>query len=217
MSSDQRRINVEILRSVEPTPSVDPAPWLGVPSSPLGRPFSSRSIYVKPGTLRTIFRHVCRESTEAGGLLVGRCHKRNEDYDIALTAALPATTALGTGSSLLFTADSWLEALRAKDSSHRDDLVLGWYHSHPGIPLVPSDEDVALQSGFFPRPWNIFIIVDPLGGTARFWFLENGQPSEILGLNLLLHENVKSGPMRAEMGNGILLMVDAEIDAYRLR
>jgi proteasome lid subunit RPN8/RPN11 len=71
---------------------------------------------------------------------------------------------VGNRAGLTFTADSWREVLSFKERTRPDLLVVGWYHSHPLYPVLPSMDDLELHQGFFPEPWQCAIIIDPFSG-----------------------------------------------------
>ena len=79
-----------------------------------------------------------REDTqhESGGVLVGTYEV--ETGRIQIRGAIPARKAVGSITSLTFTHDSWDEVNEVKDEKYPNDVILGWYHSHPHITVWPS-------------------------------------------------------------------------------
>jgi hypothetical protein len=70
---------------------------------------------------------------EAGGILLGSLSRDAGEGELVLqvSAQVPAREAIAEDASLRFTADTW-KAVHAAIRLRRDDeLILGWWHSHP--------------------------------------------------------------------------------------
>jgi len=114
-----------------------------------------------------------REDTqhESGGVLVGTYEAATGR--IQVTGAIPARKAIGSITSLTFTHDSWDEINEVKDEKYPNDVILGWYHSHPHFGVFLSEYDSFIQKNFFSEAWQIAYVIDPLLGTCGFFGWEN--------------------------------------------
>ena len=146
-----------------------------------------------------VFLHptVIRETTalaeqagpvETGGILVGYLHQDigHGGLFAEVTAQIPAR-GKGTSTHLTFTAQTWTDVRAALDLRRRDELMLGWWHSHPvkewckACP-VERQEACTLRQGFlsaedrllhrtvFPRAYSVALVlsdVAELGITYR--------------------------------------------------
>ena len=55
--------------------------------------------------------------------------------------------------------------------------LIGWYHSHPGLPLSLAPEDVKAQETYFTSPWHTALILGTQGAdTVAGFFRRSGAP-----------------------------------------
>jgi proteasome lid subunit RPN8/RPN11 len=123
--------------------------------------------------------HLGRVSIERGGLLLGTLY--HDDADASRTpvaacveAVVPGHDATGSAVSLRLEAGVWSAA---RERLAPGQVVLGWYHSHPGLGAFFSATDRHTQRAFFRQPWSLGWVIDPTRG-AQAWFL--GPESEPL-------------------------------------
>lgn len=121
-------------------------------------------------------------SVETGGILVGHLYRDTGAGELfaVVSAQIPAAHAQGDRSSLKFTPESWTHVQGVIDLRARDELMLGWYHSHPihawcaGCPVerrrrcVLSDRffsshDRSLHRTVFSRAWGLALVVNDIG------------------------------------------------------
>lgn len=119
----------------------------------------------------SVLAHIKGHREERGGLLLGfafhdaKIPSVPRVIDVVDAVAAPSGT--GTAVSLSMQADLWDEARRR--AAVLDDLndntiglmVVGWYHSHPGLGAFFSGTDRTTQSNFFREPWHLGLVVDP--------------------------------------------------------
>ena len=95
------------------------------------------------------------EGIETGGLLIGHLHHDPGmgELLVEVTAQLPARHTCGDATKLTFTAQTWTEARATLALRGKDEIMLGWWHSHPvrhwcrNCPL-DRQRDCALARGF---------------------------------------------------------------------
>jgi proteasome lid subunit RPN8/RPN11 len=121
-----------------------------------------------------VMRHLASRGDEQGGLLLGEVYTGDTAATgsrvVHVTQAVPAQDFASTGVSLRMASGVWEDA-RAR--LRPDELVVGWYHSHPGLGAFFSDTDRRTQRAFFPHAYSVGWVVDPLGGEAA-WFVGPG-------------------------------------------
>lgn len=116
---------------------------------------------------------------ETGGILIGRLIRETETRKpgLDITAQIPARRAEGASSKLTFTAECWADVRAAVALRRSDEVMLGWWHSHPAkawcnpkctpeqrrnCPLNHqffSEEDIHLHQTVFPRAYQCALVV----------------------------------------------------------
>ena len=125
-------------------------------------------VFLHLNAIQAIEQHVSADlEAERGGVLLGLfCEGKKGPY-IEVRDIITADSAKGTEVSLTFTHDAW-QSIHEQMARRGDNLqVVGWYHSHPGLGVFLSEEDQLLHSGFFAEPWQIALVVDPVGHDWR--------------------------------------------------
>jgi len=110
---------------------------------------------------------------ERGGFLLGRLVAGGRGETI-IDRALPCPDAPSTAVSLTFRAEEW--QLLHSDAAFcgGSQVVVGWFHSHPSMPVGMSARDCFIQRNFFSHPLQVAWIRDPVGGEEAVWgFLED--------------------------------------------
>lgn len=121
------------------------------------------------------------EGIETGSILIGRLgHDRDVgEIFVEITAQIPAEYTSGTEVKLSFTPETWAAADAALQLRHRDEIFMGFFHSHPvstwcrarscsleaqrDCPFAKdffSLDDEAVMRAAFPSPWCIAIVAN---------------------------------------------------------
>lgn len=115
-------------------------------------------------------RHAAGGVLERGGLLVGEAFAgATGDDRVALVhvrAAVPSSESEASAISLRMGASVWNAARAVLQPS---EVVVGWYHTHPGIGAFFSETDRRTQAGFFAHPFSLGWVIDPVRGEEA-WF-----------------------------------------------
>jgi proteasome lid subunit RPN8/RPN11 len=125
-------------------------------------------------------QQLATSNEERGGLLLGRVHAERapngERYPVLIfvRAAVPSMDDAATAVSLRMEAAVWS---RAREQLGDGELVLGWYHSHPGLGAFFSARDRKTQQAFFHQAFSLGWVIDPTRGEEK-WF--RGPQSEEL-------------------------------------
>ena len=102
-----------------------------------------------------------------GGIVVGGFQDAN--FATFVMYAIPCPAASGSLSHLTLDHDCW-ELVNKHPNIQDDSLsIVGWFHSHPGMPVTMSKKDKFIQSQFFDSPWQIAWIMDPINSVHAMY------------------------------------------------
>lgn len=209
------------------TPPADLGPLLergrpAGPATPGELPF-----LVPAGVLRQMERRATEAADrgeETGGVLIGHLWRdpARRDLFAEVRALLPARHTTSGRDRLTFTPDTWADLRAALDLRGRDELLLGWFHSHPFRAWCQdrdcpperrsacrlagnyfSAQDRVLQRTVFPMPYHLALVVNE-GGPGRVTFSGFGWrgglivPRGVLVLDDASHAAAWHGEDRAE-------------------
>jgi proteasome lid subunit RPN8/RPN11 len=146
-------------------------------------------VWISPEVDRTVMAHLRTRDVEQGGLLVGQAFAHPATGALAhvrVTGSAAADDSQGTAFSLRMGSGVWQAAQALLQPG---ELIVGWYHSHPGLTAFFSDTDRQTQRSFFNHPYSIGWVVDP----------ENEDEALFLGADCL---PISRGPdrLRLELG-----------------
>ena len=140
------------------------------PRTASARPTTCRSSRSPPTRFATRGSRV-HSPLERGGLLLGE-PLVNAPGDavpavVFLRTAVPGLDDDATEYSLRLAAGVW-DAARAALAP--GEVVVGWFHSHPDIGAFFSGTDRRTQAGFFPHPFSVGWVIDPVR-REQAWFV----------------------------------------------
>ncbi len=115
---------------------------------------------------------------ETGGVLIGHLRRDRSvpEVFVDVTAQVPAEYAEGEASRLSFTPEAWTAVRAAIELRRREEIMVGWWHSHPArewckecdaerqavCPFATgflSTHDEALHRTVFPRAFSVALVV----------------------------------------------------------
>jgi proteasome lid subunit RPN8/RPN11 len=105
---------------------------------------------------------------ETGGFLLGEVTPGGTPQ-VRIRHFLPATEARSQSARLTFTHESWSAMNRQAQQHFRDDVVVGWQHTHPNMGIFLSAYDLFIHRHFFREPWHIALVVDPVRQELGFF------------------------------------------------
>lgn len=118
-------------------------------------------VVVASGTLRQMDAHVAEDtSVEHGGVMVG--HVDEATGATVVTGSIRAVGSVSEIASLTFTHETWDHIGEVMEAEFPDQLMVGWYHSHPHFGIFLSDHDQFIHRNFFGQPWQVAYVRDPL-------------------------------------------------------
>ncbi len=158
---------------------------------------------------------------ETGGILLGHLHRDAAmgEMFVRVTAQIPAVHAIAELTKLTFTPETWAAARAAVRARNRDELMVGWHHSHPvdhwaaatdgeavGREALRadhfSDQDRHLHRVVFPSAFCVGLVAYLIGGSARHFALFGWRMGlvEQRGFHILLDEDDPAVPIHPQPG-----------------
>jgi proteasome lid subunit RPN8/RPN11 len=129
-------------------------------------------VFLASEALAAIDQHLAADlNQEQGGVLIG-CPYHDPDlgqHFVDVRAVAPALGAEGSAVHLQFTAEAWSYMSALIEAEFPDQVIVGWYHSHPGLGVFMSGTDRASQRAFYRHPWSLALVVDPRS-SEQGWF-----------------------------------------------
>src|ERR1700690_3475000 len=55
------------------------------------------------------------------------------------------------------------------DTNYKGQKIVGWYHTHPSMGVFLSHYDTWLHRNFFPEPWQVALVVEPVSAAGGFF------------------------------------------------
>jgi proteasome lid subunit RPN8/RPN11 len=124
----------------------------------------------QPAYSRLCVHSASDTSLEVGGVLVGQwCLSQRHEQFIVVEHALPARHVRQGSAYITFTQDTLVDIHDQIDANFKGMLIVGWYHTHPGMGIFLSHYDLWLHENFFPEPWQVALVVEPVAETAGFF------------------------------------------------
>ena len=136
---------------------------------------SAVKVFVAPQAFLRVSAHSRSDmDNEVGGWLAGSwCWDEDlQEEFIVVEAVIPAKAVRQGSTFITFTHDSQLEMLSVLEERYPEKRVVGWYHTHPRMGLFLSEHDIWLHKQFFPRPWQVALVVEPHSCVGGF-FIRN--------------------------------------------
>lgn len=124
-------------------------------------------IVIDPAAESDVQAHLAAQAVEQGGLLIGRAWRAGSEKRpgavtrVQVTRVVAADEAIGSALSLRMEAAVWSAA---REALQPGELIVGWYHSHPGLTAFFSDTDRQTQGAFFHHEYSLGWVIDPLSG-----------------------------------------------------
>lgn len=119
--------------------------------------------------------------SELGGVLLGHAYRDGEQLMVDVVAALPARNDDHGPIHFTFTADAWSQIHHERATKYPDLEIVGWFHTHPGLGVFYSSDDVVVHTAAFTLPWHVGLVIDPLGNEASYFGWQNGVLTPIPG------------------------------------
>jgi proteasome lid subunit RPN8/RPN11 len=150
-------------------------------------PANEQIIIMRQEALRQVVAHShSNRRVELGGALLGQVYRYQNQIYVEIMAALPAVSGSHGPIHFTFNADSWTQLQRDRTERYPKLDMVGWFHTHPGLGVFYSGDDVVVHSAAFTLPWHVGLVVDPVGNEASFFGWNKGQLAPSAGFYELL-------------------------------
>ncbi|MFM9108826.1 MAG: Mov34/MPN/PAD-1 family protein [Chloroflexota bacterium] len=147
--------------TAEPVPH-DRAAFAAARSLPARAASRDPLITMRREAWQDLLAHVRSERVEVGGMLLGEVFGDERGrISLDILHAIPALGARQEPTYYKLTDEAWAHICATRDAIDPDMLIVGWYHSHPGLGVFFSGTDRASQRAFYNRPWNLGLVIDP--------------------------------------------------------
>ena len=113
-------------------------------------------------------------SRELGGVLLGRYKEDSGTYRVQIEEIVIAQHTEAALSQVTFTHDTWEYIHHEMEDKYPDLKMVGWFHTHPGFGIFLSEDDYFIHKNFFPKPWSVAYVMDPIKRQDGFFGWENG-------------------------------------------
>lgn len=140
--------------------------------------------------------------SEVGGVLLGMAYRSESDLWIDVQAALPVQSSDHGPIHFTFNADAWSRVHRHRAERYPDLSIVGWFHTHPGLGIFFSGDDVIVHSAAFVLPWHTALVIDPLQGAMGAFAWHNGELATLPGFYEILDSEETNGTLPWKMRSG---------------
>lgn len=108
---------------------------------------------------------------EVGGWLAGKVYldRDNGHPFIVINTILPAEFTVHGSAFLTFTQDSLVRLHATLAEDYPDEMLLGWFHTHPKMGVFFSEWDRWLHENFFPEKWQVGLVIEPYSAQGGFF------------------------------------------------
>jgi len=115
---------------------------------------------------------------EVMGFLVGDVYKWN-GLRFTLVKNVVSTDLESTNISVKFHRDGFEGLFEKLDDIRYDYVIVGWYHSHPGLGCFLSSKDIETQKRMLNSPFHTALVVDPIKEEVKAYKLKNEGYAEV--------------------------------------
>ncbi|UCG70706.1 MAG: hypothetical protein JSV09_06745 [Thermoplasmata archaeon] len=121
-------------------------------------------IYILKTSMDKLVEH-CKtyadKRLEVMGFLIGDVYKWN-DSTFTLVKDVVSTDLDATEISVRFARDGFEGLFSKLEDLPYDYVIVGWYHSHPGLGCFLSSKDIETQGRMFRKSFHTALVVDPI-------------------------------------------------------
>jgi len=127
----------------------------------------------------TVIEHLRGSPNEQGGLLLGEVFTDDAEVSpsasraVLLRQAVIALDFESSGIALRMETGVWE---RARSMLGELELIVGWYHSHPGLGAFFSRTDRRTQAAFFRQSYSVGWVIDPVREEEAFFVGRESTP-----------------------------------------
>lgn len=116
---------------------------------------------------------------EVAGFIIGPPPEKQPDgrYVVHVTQMIPAGHTDMQGASVTYTPESWrqIHDWLLENYPNEEQIIVGWYHTHPGFGIFLSNMDLFIHRNFFPQKWHIALVLDPVNKKSGYFCWDKTQ------------------------------------------
>ncbi|MEM8859961.1 MAG: hypothetical protein AAGD96_16655 [Chloroflexota bacterium] len=116
---------------------------------------------------------------EVAGFMIGPPPEKQPDgrYVVHVTQMIPAQHTVMQGASVTYTPESWrtIHDWLLENYPDEDQIIVGWYHTHPGFGIFLSNMDLFIHRNFFPQKWHVALVLDPVNFKSGYFCWNKAQ------------------------------------------
>ena len=116
---------------------------------------------------------------EVAGFMIGPPPEKQPDgrYLVYVTQMIQAEHTVMQGASVTYTPESWrtIHDWLLENHPDEDQIIVGWYHTHPGFGIFLSNMDLFIHRNFFPQKWHVALVLDPVNYKSGFFCWNKAQ------------------------------------------
>lgn len=116
---------------------------------------------------------------EVAGFIIGPPPEKQPDgrYVVHITQMIPAGHTNMQGASVTYTPESWrqIHDWLYENYPNEEQIIVGWYHTHPGFGIFLSNMDLFIHRNFFPQKWHIALVLDPVNKKSGYFCWDKNQ------------------------------------------
>lgn len=116
---------------------------------------------------------------EVAGFMIGPPPEQqpNGRYTVHVAQMIPAEHTIMQGASVTYTHESWrtIHDWLSENYPNEEQIILGWYHTHPGFGIFLSNMDLFIHKNFFSQPWHVALVLDPVNQKSGYFCWDRNQ------------------------------------------
>jgi len=130
-------------------------------------------IFIKKNIYEQL-KDYCRTDTtqELGGILLGTVESNAFGTILNISGLILPSFHDSFLTELRFDHSLWKNIYDEKNSRFPTENILGWFNTHPGQELIPSDDDIQIHKAFFKMAYQVLFLLDPNSGNETFYHWE---------------------------------------------
>jgi len=152
--------------------------WIDIEKIPSGVDFITYIHYQPIYDMVIHTMESVKEKLEVMGFLIGRVYRIAEGMTIVEVEKTITSKLDATAVSVRFASEGIQKAVEMLDDLDEDQMIVGWYHSHPGYTCFLSSTDISTQYEMFPKPYHIAILIDPVYDDIKVFSVVDGDTIE---------------------------------------
>lgn len=131
-------------------------------------------IYITKTSMDKVEKHCkayAQKMLEVMGFLIGDIY-RWKNHEFVLVKDVISTDLEATNISVRFQREGFNGLFEKMDDLNYDYIIVGWYHSHPGLGCFLSSKDIETQRRIFNSPFHTALVVDPVKQETKAYKLK---------------------------------------------